>query len=104
MAQGLRDVNTFGTADKQVLLAGMAVVLAVLSAGIGVLAARRRRAWACWPSSPWRPSPAVAALTRTGSGAMDVLPAIVGAFAGMGVLTALLDRAAEPGTPAYQGL
>ncbi len=45
----------------------------------------------------------MAALTRTDSGGLDVLPAILGAFAGMGVLMALLDRAAEPDNPAVQG-
>jgi DMSO/TMAO reductase YedYZ molybdopterin-dependent catalytic subunit len=94
--------NTFGTADKKVLLAGMAVVLAVLSAGIGVLTARRRRL-GLLAIVALAAVAGVAALTRPGSGAMDVLPAILGAFAGMGVLTALLDRAAEPETPSYQG-
>ncbi len=36
--------NTFGTADKPVLLAGMAVVIAAVAAVAGLLARRRARA------------------------------------------------------------
>jgi sulfite oxidase len=101
---GLKDfaTSTFGTADKTVLLVGIAVVLAVLSAAIGVLTARRRPLGLLAIVALGAVA-GIAALTRPGSGALDVLPAIVGAFAGMGVIVALLDRAAEPETPSYQG-
>jgi DMSO/TMAO reductase YedYZ molybdopterin-dependent catalytic subunit len=94
--------STFGTADKTVLLVGIAVVLAVLSAAIGVLAARRRPL-GLLAIVGLGAIAGIAALTRPSSGGMDVLPSIVGACAGMGVLVALLDRAAEPETPSYQG-
>ncbi len=94
--------STFGTADKKVLLTGMALVLAVLSAGIGVLASRRRTPGLVAVAALGAVA-AVAAVSRPGSGPMTVLPAVVGAFAGMGVLAALLDRAAEPDTAAYRG-
>jgi DMSO/TMAO reductase YedYZ molybdopterin-dependent catalytic subunit len=94
--------STFGTADKTVLLIGIAVVLAVLSAGIGVLTARRRPI-GLFAIVVLGAAAGIAALTRPSSGALDVLPSVVGAFAGMGVLVALLDRAAEPETPSYKG-
>jgi DMSO/TMAO reductase YedYZ molybdopterin-dependent catalytic subunit len=94
--------NTFGTNDKHVLLAGMAVVLALLSAGIGILTVRHRRL-GLLAIAAFAAVAGAAALTRPESGGLDVLPAILGAFAGMGVLMALLDRAAEPETPLYKG-
>jgi DMSO/TMAO reductase YedYZ molybdopterin-dependent catalytic subunit len=94
--------STFGTADKTVLLLGIAVVLAVLSAAIGVLAARRRPI-GLLAIVVLGAVAGLAALTRPDSGGMDLLPSILGACAGMGVLVALLDRAAEPETPSYQG-
>jgi DMSO/TMAO reductase YedYZ molybdopterin-dependent catalytic subunit len=94
--------NTFGTNDKKVLLAGMAVVLALLSAGIGILTVRYRRI-GLLAIAAFAAVAGVAALTRSESGGIDVLPAILGAFAGMGVLMALLDRAAEPETALYKG-
>jgi DMSO/TMAO reductase YedYZ molybdopterin-dependent catalytic subunit len=93
--------STFGTADKTVLLLGIGMVLAVLSAGIGVLAARRRPL-GLLAVVALAAIAGLAAVTRPGSGPMTVLPAIVGACAGMGSLSALLDRAAEPKTPSYQ--
>jgi DMSO/TMAO reductase YedYZ molybdopterin-dependent catalytic subunit len=94
--------NTFGTADKKVLLVGMGVVLALLSAAIGIVADRKRRLGLVAIALLGAVA-GIAALSRPASGAMDVLPAVVGAFAGMGVLVALLDRAAEPDTASYQG-
>jgi DMSO/TMAO reductase YedYZ molybdopterin-dependent catalytic subunit len=94
--------STFGTADKTVLLSGMALVLALLSAAVGVLAARRRTPGMLAVALLGAVA-AIAAVTRPASGALVVLPAIVGAFAGMGVLAALLDRVAEPDTASYKG-
>jgi DMSO/TMAO reductase YedYZ molybdopterin-dependent catalytic subunit len=94
--------NTFGTADKKVLLGGMFVVLAALAAGIGVLAARRRTPGLLAVVALGAVA-GLAELTRHDAGVLDVLPAVVGAFAGLGVLSALLDRAAEPDSPAYKG-
>ncbi len=50
--------NTFGTNDKKVLLAGMAVVLALLSAGIGLLTRPATGGSGCSPSRRSPPSPA----------------------------------------------
>jgi DMSO/TMAO reductase YedYZ molybdopterin-dependent catalytic subunit len=94
--------STFGTADKQVLLLGIGVVLAFVSAGIGVLAARHR-SLGLLAVVVLAGVAGLAALTRAGSGGMDVLPAVVGACAGMLALASLLDRAAEPDTPSYKG-
>ncbi len=94
--------STFGTHDKTVLLLGMGLILAALSAAIGVLAARRRTAGLIAVAALGGIA-AIAALTRPNATALDALPAIVGAFAGMGVLSALLDRAAAPESPGYKG-
>ena len=94
--------STFGTADKAVLLVGIGIVLAVLSAGIGIVASRRRPLGLLAVVALGAVA-ALAALTRVGSGAMDVLPALLGAVAGMAALVTLLDRAAEPDTPSYKG-
>ena len=90
--------NTFGTADKKVLLAGMAVVLAPPVGRHRDPDRQTAAGWGCSRSSAFGAVAGVAALTRPASGGLDVLPAILGAFAGMGVLMALLDRAAEPDT------
>ena len=78
-------IETFGENDKNVLLAGIAVTIAVLSAAIGVIA-------------QWRPRlgvvavtvlglvPAAAAVSRPTGEASDAVPAIVGAAAGAGFL------------------
>ncbi len=94
--------STFGTDDKTVLLTGMGLVLALLAMGIGVLAARNRTAGLAAVVVLGAVA-ALAAATRPDATAIDVLPAVVGAVAGMGVLAALLDRAADPDTPAYRG-
>ena len=48
-------VATLGTADKPVLLGGIAVVLAVLAAGLGVRRVPQpgRRSGGAWPCSGW---------------------------------------------------
>jgi DMSO/TMAO reductase YedYZ molybdopterin-dependent catalytic subunit len=94
--------STFGTADKTVLLLSMGVVLALLAAGIGVLAARRRTPGLIAVVALGGVA-GIAVVTRPSASALDLLPAVVGAFAGMGVLSALLDRAAPPDTTSYKG-
>ncbi|GAA3728186.1 molybdopterin-dependent oxidoreductase [Salinactinospora qingdaonensis] len=82
-------VSVFGTADKPLLLGGMAVVLAAFAAGIGVLA---RRNWTVgWLGiAALSLLGAAAALARPDSALLDALPAALGGFVAMGVLQALL--------------
>ena len=88
--------ETFGTADKLVLFAVMALVAAALAFGVGVLAIRR-------------PGPAdaavialgvlcaVAAMSRPGVGALAPVPSLFGAGAGLLALHALVRRLPESG-------
>ncbi len=82
-------VSTFGDADKVVLLAGIVVTLALLSAAAGVVAARRLRVGLL----------AIAVLAAVAAGAavtaptgrlVDAVPALVGGLAAGGVLRLLL--------------
>jgi DMSO/TMAO reductase YedYZ molybdopterin-dependent catalytic subunit len=78
-------IATFGENDKNALLLGIAITIAVLAAVIGVVA-------------QWRPRigvaavgvlgfiPAVAAVTRPTGRPVDAVPAVVGAAAGAGFL------------------
>jgi DMSO/TMAO reductase YedYZ molybdopterin-dependent catalytic subunit len=87
-------VETFGTNDKLVLLVGMAVVIFLLAAVAGILAARRR-AFGWIAVGLLGLVAAVAAYTRAAAGPLDVLPSLVGAGAGILVLDWLLDRLAR---------
>ena len=83
--------STFGTADKLVLLAGAAVVLAALCALAGVVAARGRF------RGPWivlalGTIAAIAAVTRPDATILSVLPSAVASIVGALVLSALVDR------------
>lgn len=89
-------VATFGTADKVVLGVGMGLTLLVVGALVGWLGARRR-------------TPAlvvfvlvgavglVAVASRPASGAVDLLPTLLGLLAGLWVLRSLLDRLTATG-------
>ncbi len=84
-------IENFGTADKLVLLLGMAVVIALLAAAAGVLALRNRwigRALVALLGAV----AVVAAVTRAGAGPLDALPSALGAAAGIFTLDKLLDR------------
>lgn len=84
-------VNVFGTADKVALLTGMAIVLAVLAAGVGVLLARR--ATAAYVAFAVLLAVALGAiLTRPGASATDVVPTLAGGAAGMALLNACRSR------------
>ncbi|KIQ17030.1 oxidoreductase [Rhodococcus sp. MEB064] len=93
---GVREwaIGTFGTSDKLALFIGMGVVILALSAAAGVL------------ERPKRPIGSalfvvlgilgvLAAMTRSGSGAVAALPTIVAVAVGILVLRSLVDRA-EP--------
>lgn len=89
-------ISTFGTADKVVLAVGLAGVSALLAAGIGVLAAR----WFTLGVVAVGLLAAVCALagaTRADSTGWAVLPSLLGALAGIGVLRLLLLRRAGAG-------
>ncbi|MGH8825801.1 MAG: molybdopterin-dependent oxidoreductase [Jiangellaceae bacterium] len=82
-------VEWFGTADKTVLIGGVLVVFAALSAGIGVLTARHRGVGLSAAAALGAVA-ALAVASRPDSSAGDLLPTIVGA----GVSLIALDRLA----------
>ena len=88
--------SAFGTADKDVLLTGVVVVLAVLAAVTGILA-MRRLAYGMWGLAVLTVVGIAAALSRPGSSGGWALPVLIGAAVGAFALTRLvrLARAAE---------
>jgi hypothetical protein len=82
-------VATLGTADKPVLLGGIAVVLAVLAAGLGVVAFRIRVAGLAGVAVLGLVGTG-AALTRPAAELVDALPSLVGGLVIAGVLLLLL--------------
>ncbi|WP_306370826.1 molybdopterin-dependent oxidoreductase [Nocardiopsis sp. CC223A] len=87
-------VDTFGTADKPVLLGGIAVLLACAAALIGIAATRGRVA-AVAGTALFTAIGLTAALTRPDAGPLDALPTLVGAAAFATVLT-LTTRIPSP--------
>jgi DMSO/TMAO reductase YedYZ molybdopterin-dependent catalytic subunit len=94
-------VSTFGTNDKLALFVGMALVLALVCAGIGVLAARRRTAGFV-AFAVVGALGAAAVMSRPGSRALDMVPTLVGTVAGLWALSALL-RLRSPAEQARPG-
>ncbi|TDQ49594.1 DMSO/TMAO reductase YedYZ molybdopterin-dependent catalytic subunit [Actinorugispora endophytica] len=90
-------VEAFGTADKPVLLGGMAVVLALFAALAGVLGRTAPRAGTAGVVL-FAAIGVAAALSRPGSGPADALPATLGGLVAAGVLRLLL-RASAPAVP-----
>ncbi|TQN31926.1 DMSO/TMAO reductase YedYZ molybdopterin-dependent catalytic subunit [Haloactinospora alba] len=88
-------VSVLGTADKAVLLAGMALALAGAAALLGVLALRRPGA-AGAGVAVFTAIGAAAALDRPDSGALDAVPSLLGGGAAVVVLWLLVARAPEP--------
>lgn len=86
----LRDIAiaTFGTADKTVLLVGMGVVLAVVCAGIGRLAASRMTT-AMLAFVVVGAVGTMAVLTRPGAQVGDVVPTAVAVVVGLFVMNGL---------------
>jgi DMSO/TMAO reductase YedYZ molybdopterin-dependent catalytic subunit len=82
-------VSVFGTHDKQALLTGTTIVLALFAAGIGAVAVRRPPLGLVGIGL-FGVIGMAAALTRANAGPLAILPALVGAAAGAGVLAALL--------------
>ncbi|WP_310738288.1 molybdopterin-dependent oxidoreductase [Microbispora sp. H10949] len=91
---GLKEwaIRTFGSADKPVLLTGIVVVLALVAAGLGLLA-RRRTAYGMAGLAVFGLVGAAAALSRPDAGAAHVLPSLAGAAAGAYALSRLWRRA-----------
>ena len=86
-------VAWFGTVDKAVLIAGVLVVFAVLSAGIGVLTTRRRGAGVLAAGGLGFVA-IVATWTRPDTTVTDLWPALVGLIASLIALDLLAGRAA----------
>ncbi|WP_378786816.1 molybdopterin-dependent oxidoreductase [Nonomuraea fastidiosa] len=85
-------IRTFGENDKAVLVGGVLVVLAVVAAVIGV-SARRRPSLGIAGFAVFGVLGALAVLTRPGTGAVDLLPTVLGTLAGAWTLRWLLGRA-----------
>jgi DMSO/TMAO reductase YedYZ molybdopterin-dependent catalytic subunit len=92
-------ISTFGANDKNALLIGILVVLAVFAAVIGMLA-MRRLAFGLWGLAVFAAIGLAAALTRPTATAGYVIPTLVGAAAGAYALTRLVRAARALGDPA----
>ena len=86
-------VEWFGTADKAVLIGGVLIVFAAISAGIGVLTVRRR-AVGLLAAGALGLVAAAATWTRTDTTSIDLLPAVIGTVASLIALDRLASRAA----------
>lgn len=93
-------IETFGTADKVVLLGGIVAALAVIAAGLGLLAVRRP-ALGVLGVAAFGVVGTGAALTRPNATFDHALPAIAGAAAASVALLALV-RALRPVAPAAE--
>ncbi|WP_261985933.1 molybdopterin-dependent oxidoreductase [Microbispora sp. CSR-4] len=99
---GLKEwaISTFGSNDKPVLLGGIVVVLALVAAGLGLLA-RRRTAYGTLGLAVFGLVGAAAALSRPDAGVAHVLPSLIGAAAGAWTLPRLKRRALSSGEEDY---
>ncbi|MCK8680849.1 molybdopterin-dependent oxidoreductase [Streptomyces lichenis] len=89
-------IRNFGENDKAVLLWGMLAVIALLAAGLGLLAGRHRRAGAAGILL-FGVVGALAAIGRPDSGSYaDALPSLTGAVAGAALLYLLSGRLPAP--------
>ncbi|HEX5534284.1 MAG TPA: molybdopterin-dependent oxidoreductase [Actinomycetales bacterium] len=84
-------IRTFGTHDKLVLTIAMVVVVGLLSAVAGVIAAWRWAVGALLVTILGLVA-ATAAATRPAAGTLDVAPALIGTVVGILVLRVLLNR------------
>ncbi|GAB7045730.1 molybdopterin-dependent oxidoreductase [Catenuloplanes indicus] len=92
-------VRTAGTADKPLLLAGIAVLTALLAAALGP-AAHRRPLWGVLGFAAFGLAGAAAAVTRPGAGPVDVAPSVLAGAAAAATLTALIALHTGNGSPA----
>ncbi len=86
-------VRELGTADKPVLLGSIALVLALFTAGVGVLAGRRRR-FAVIGAAVFGLAGAAAAASRPAAVGYDAVPSLVGAAVAGATLLFLTRRTA----------
>ncbi|HEX6521780.1 MAG TPA: molybdopterin-dependent oxidoreductase [Streptosporangiaceae bacterium] len=94
-------ISTFGADDKNVLLGGILVMLALFAAAIGA-AAVRRLSWGLWGLGAFASLGLAAALTRPDANAEWVVPTLAGAAAGTLAMVRLARAAValRPGAPA----
>ncbi len=95
-------IDTFGTNDKPALLIGIAILLGVYAAVVGVIALRRRFAYGVAGVTVFGAIGAWAALSRRTSAPVHVaLPSVAGALAGIGALWLIHQRLTRSpqGTP-----
>lgn len=94
-------IATFGTNDKLALFVSIGIVATLLAALIGVLA-KRSFALACTVIVALAVVLGSAVAARASTGALDIVPTVLGAIAGIGILRWLtnLAGAAAPGSPA----
>ena len=95
-------IDTFGNADKPLLLGSVVAVTLLIAGAAGVLA-RRRRVVGTGLLLTLVAAAGVAALLRPAAGPLDVLPALATAVAGVGVFLLLLRRLREEDRPAVTG-
>ncbi|MFI6604600.1 molybdopterin-dependent oxidoreductase [Nonomuraea sp. NPDC050536] len=97
-------INTFGAYDKTALLGGMLLVIALIAAGIGVLA-RQRVLYGQLGLAAFGVVGVVAVLTRPGAALVDVVPTVVGVAVGIWALGWLMKRAValRPGAAVASG-
>ncbi|MEZ0074003.1 molybdopterin-dependent oxidoreductase [Planotetraspora sp. GP83] len=88
-------IRTFGSNDKPVLISGIVIVVALIAAGIGLLA-RRRIGYGKAGLALFGLVGAVAAVSRPDSGGLDFLPSVLGAAAGVWALSWLFRRTELP--------
>ncbi|SFC42470.1 DMSO/TMAO reductase YedYZ, molybdopterin-dependent catalytic subunit [Streptomyces aidingensis] len=88
-------VRTFGEQDKLVLQLGILLVLAGCAAGVGLSAARHRRA-AVAAAAAFGLAGVAAALAAPGGGPADVLPSVAAGAAAAGALSVLAGRLVPP--------
>ena len=77
--------STVGTADKPLLIAGIAVVVGLVGAGAGI-AARRRRAIGDVACAAFGLAGVLAAVTRASAGTLDALPSLLAAVVAAALL------------------
>jgi DMSO/TMAO reductase YedYZ molybdopterin-dependent catalytic subunit len=105
--------STFGTADKLVLAIGELVVLGLLAALAGVLAARRW-SWGATLVVLLAAGSGIAAVSRPDAGVLAAVPSLAGGIAGLVTLRLLVDRlpplpvndaddGREPAAPGWAG-
>ncbi|WP_051797263.1 molybdopterin-dependent oxidoreductase [Catenuloplanes japonicus] len=92
-------VRTVGTADKPLLLTGIAVILTALAVLLGI-AARRRPLWGVLGFAAFGLAGAAAAVTRPAAGPLDALPSLLAGLVAAAALTflsrILTDDASRP--------